>query len=170
MVKDKILKVVKRRYLLPSGIKVKSLIKYFAVPKREDDIWLVYNATVNRLNECVWVPMFWLPTIDRLVRALDKDSWMTNRDVGDMFLNFQLHESVIPFTGVNLLSLYESGDEPRPRWAVCNRNLMGFAALPYFSIRMALVAEEVCRDNRREAGIGLDGKELYTHSSGNASG
>jgi hypothetical protein len=39
--KDKIFKVVKRRYLLTTGIKVKSLIKYFAVPKGEDNIHLV---------------------------------------------------------------------------------------------------------------------------------
>jgi hypothetical protein len=47
MTKEKILKVVKRRYLGTTGIKVKSCIKYFAVPKREDDIRLVYNATAN---------------------------------------------------------------------------------------------------------------------------
>jgi hypothetical protein len=88
MAKDKILKVVKQRYLRTSRIKVKSLIKYFAVPKGGDDIRLVYNATTNRLNECVWVPTFWLPTIDTRVRALDKDSWMTDRDVGDMFFEF----------------------------------------------------------------------------------
>jgi hypothetical protein len=80
MAKYKIFKVVNQRYLHTSGIKVKSLIKYFAVPKEEDNIRLVYNATANRLNECVWVPTFWLPTIDTLVRALDKDSWMTDRD------------------------------------------------------------------------------------------
>ncbi len=72
-------------------IKVKSLIKYFAVPKGEDDIKLVYNAAANCLNECVWVPTFWLPTIDTLLRAVDKDLWMMDRDMGDMFLNFQLH-------------------------------------------------------------------------------
>jgi hypothetical protein len=43
---------------------------------------------------------------------------MTNRDVGDMFLSFQLHESVVAFKGVNLLSLYENGDETGRRWAV----------------------------------------------------
>ncbi len=161
MAKDKIFKMVKHRYLLTSRIKVKSLIKYFAVPKGENDIRLVYNATANHLNKCVWVPTFWLPTIDTFVRALGKDSWMTNRDVGDMFLNFQLHESVVPFIGVDLLSLYENSDETGPRWAVWDRNLMGFAASPYSSIKMmALVAEEVCRGNRQEAGIGLDGKEL----------
>jgi hypothetical protein len=160
MAKDKILKVVKRRYLRTSGIKVKSLIKYLAVPKGEDYIRQVYNATANPLNECVWVPTFWLPTIDTLVRALGRDSWMTDRDIGDMFLNFQLHESVVPFMGVNLPSLYENGDDAGPRWAVWDRNLMGFAALPYSSIRMALVAKEVCRGNRHEEGTGSDGKEL----------
>ena len=47
MTKDKILKVVKCRYLRTTGIKVKSYIQYFAVPKGEDDIRLVYNATSN---------------------------------------------------------------------------------------------------------------------------
>ncbi len=37
---------------------------------------------------------------------------------------------------------------------------MGFAALPYNSIKMALVAEEICKGNRHEEGVGIDGKEL----------
>jgi hypothetical protein len=40
-VKDKISKVVKRRYLLTTGINVKSLIKYFAVPKGVLSGWLL---------------------------------------------------------------------------------------------------------------------------------
>jgi hypothetical protein len=85
---------------------------------------------------------------------------MTDRAVGDMFLNFQLHESVVPFTRVNLSLLYENGNDAGPRWAVWDRNLMVFTALPHSSIRMALVAKEVCRGDRHEEGIGLDGKEL----------
>jgi hypothetical protein len=127
-----------------------------------DNIRLVYDAMANRLNECVWVPTCWLPTINMLVKALDKDSWMTDRDVGDIFLNFQLHKSVVPFTGVNLSSLYENGEDAGPRWAVWDRNSMGFAASPYNSIRMALVAKEVCRGDRHEEGIGSEGKELNT--------
>jgi hypothetical protein len=82
------------------------LIKYFAVPKGEEDIRLIYDARAKKLNKCVWVPTFWLPTVDLLVRALDKDSWMTDWDVGDMFLNFKLHQTVVPFTGVDLSLLY----------------------------------------------------------------
>ena len=51
---------------------------------------------------------------------------MTDRDIGDMFLNFQLHASVVPFTGVDLVSIYNDLDEVGPRWAVWDRNLMGF--------------------------------------------
>jgi hypothetical protein len=63
----KIGKVFKRRYLISTCLAIKSFIKYFVVPKGEDDIRLVYNATANKLNKCVWVPSFWLPAIDLLV-------------------------------------------------------------------------------------------------------
>jgi hypothetical protein len=145
MVKDKIFKVVKGRYLLTTGIKVKSLIKYFAVPNGEDNIRMLYDATANKLNDCIWVPTFCLPTIDSLVRALDKNSWMTDRNIGNMFLNFQLHKSVVPFTSEDLSTLYDGQEDVGPRWAVWDQNLMGFAASPYNSIKMALIAEEICR-------------------------
>jgi hypothetical protein len=116
--KEKIGKMIKRRYLLPTDSLVKSYIKYFAVPKGEDDIRMVYDATANKLNEAVWVPTFWLPTIDLLVSVVGSTSWMTDRDVGDMFLNYQLHKDVRPFTGVDLTSLYDGPEEPGPRMAV----------------------------------------------------
>jgi hypothetical protein len=116
--KEKIAKVLGRRYLRPTTSPIKSHIKYFAVPKGEDDFRIVYDATANGLNECVWTPSFWLPTIDTLVCGLEGNSWMTDRDVADIFFNFQLHESVIPFTGVNLSSLYATSDEFGPRLAV----------------------------------------------------
>ena len=44
--------------MLRLGIKLKSLVKYFAVPKEEPDILIVYDATANKLNKCVWAPSF----------------------------------------------------------------------------------------------------------------
>ena len=85
---------------------------------------------------------------------------MTYRDVCDMFLNHPLHPYVIPFTGVDLSSLYDSDVETGPRWAIWVRNLMGFATSPYNSIKLALVAEDVCQGDWHEEGFGLDGKEL----------
>ncbi len=64
------------------------------------------------------MPTFWLPTIDLLVRALIGHSWMIDQDTSDMFLNYQLHQSVIPFTGVNLSLLYKSDNNVGPCWAM----------------------------------------------------
>jgi hypothetical protein len=144
VLRKKIRKFVEQKYIAPPTGWIRSLIKYFAVPKGDDNVRIVSNATANRLNKCIWVPSFWPPTINTLVCALDKNSWMMDRDVGDMFLNYQFHSLAMPFTGVDLLLLYESKDEVGPRWAVWDRNLMGFAVSPYNSIKMALVAKEVC--------------------------
>jgi hypothetical protein len=143
-----------------TGIKVKLLIKYFIVPTGEDDIRMVYNATANKFNECVWVPTFWLLTIDLLVRELDKNSWMTDHNIGDMFLNFQRNKLVVPFTGMDLSTLYGGHEDVGPWWAVWDQNLMGFAASSFNSIKMALIAEEICRGDRREEGRGEVGREL----------
>ncbi len=158
--KEKIAKVFTRRYLATTGINIKSLIKYFTVPKGKDDIRMVYNATANKFIDCVWVPTCWLPTINSLVRAVNKQTWMTDRNIGDMFLNYQLHRSVMPFTGVDLASLYKSNGKAGLRWAVWDQNLMGFVASPYYSVKMALVAKEVCLEDHKEQRIGSDEKEL----------
>ena len=70
-VQSKIEKVLYRRQMLCTGVDIKLLIRYFGVPKGENDIRVVYDATANRLNEAIWVPSYWLPTIDTLLRALD---------------------------------------------------------------------------------------------------
>jgi hypothetical protein len=120
-IKDKIDKVMRWRYLLPAGMPgmfVKLFIKYFALPKGEDDIRMVYNATVNKLNKAVWLPMFWLPRIDILVQKVGRDSWMTDCNNGNMFLNYQLHEEVRLYMAVDLTCLQDSPNEKGPEWAV----------------------------------------------------
>ena len=158
-VREKLEKVLRRRYMLHAGLPLKSLIKYFDVPKGEHDIRIVYDATANKLNECVWVPSFWLPTLNTLVRALDVGSWMTDRDVADMFLNYQLCRSVVPFTGIDLTPMYEKGEKVEPKWAYWDRNLMGFAASPFNSVKMALIVEEMVRGNRLDIAVDASGKE-----------
>jgi hypothetical protein len=131
-------------------------------PQEEDDIQMVYDATTNRLNEVMWVPTFWLPTINLLVlvRNVGHDLWMTDRVVSDMFLDYLLHKDVCPYTSIDLLCLYEGPKKAGPRWAVWDRNLMGFAVSPYNSIKMALMSKEVCKGNHFETGVGYEGKEL----------
>ena len=117
--------------MLRSGIDLESLIKYFSLSKRENDIHIIYDTTANKLNEYVWVPSIWLPTLDSLLRALDKNSWMVDQDIADIFLTFQFHANGVPYTGVDIGPMYEKGEEVRDgRWAFLDRNLMGFVAPP----------------------------------------
>eukprot|EP00975_Prorocentrum_lima_P034968 7347808-Prorocentrum_lima.AAC.1 len=53
--RNKLEKVVNRRYVVEAVISLKLLIKYFPVEKGEDDIRMVLDATANELNDAVWV-------------------------------------------------------------------------------------------------------------------
>ena len=75
---------------------------------------------------------------------------MSDRDIGDMFLNFQLHESAWPFAGVDVKPILDDdGRISKHKWYYWVRNTMGFKSSPYNSIKMALVAEEVVHGDRR---------------------
>jgi hypothetical protein len=61
-------KVLEQGYI--SSGWVASLTSYFAVPKGEDDIWVVYNSTGLGLNELLWSPSFWLPNSSSAVQRI----------------------------------------------------------------------------------------------------
>ncbi len=77
-------------YLAAPDAKIQLLIKYFAVPKGEGDWRVVYDVGANGLNDCVWAPSFFLPSVDALLRIVDHTSVMEDHDIGEMFLNFEL--------------------------------------------------------------------------------
>ena len=151
MLREKLTKVIQRRYLVPSASKIASLIKFFAVPKGEGDCRIVYHAGANGLNDCVWAPPFFLPTVDSLLRIVDHNSYMEDRDIGEMFLNFELHPNTRRFTGVDVGPLELELDGERHRWLVWTKNLMGFRSSPYNSVKMYHIVEEVIRGDRRDS-------------------
>ena len=80
---------------------IKSLTSYFAVPKGEDDIRIVYDASKCGLNERLWAPNFVLPTIDSVLRSVDFNSWFCDADLGEMFLNYSLESDLKAYAGVD---------------------------------------------------------------------
>jgi hypothetical protein len=73
---------------------------------------------------------------------------MIDRDMGEMFHNFQLHDNTVLATGVDLALLQFMAEECG-HWYMCWQcNLMGFRSLPYNCIRVSLVIEEVIRGDR----------------------
>jgi hypothetical protein len=104
----KILKVQKRKYISPGH--VWSLADFFSVPKGERDIRMVYNGTSSSLNDVLWVPSCPFPTVETLLWPVHPGPWMADTDIGEMFLNFVLHELLQELAGVDV-TYYQEGSE-----------------------------------------------------------
>ena len=175
ILRSKILKMILRRYIVVPDSRLSSLIFYFGVPKGVldgvvQDWRIVYHAGANKLNDAVWVPSFWLPRVDSLLRIVDFDSCMEDRDIGEMFLNFELDPKVRSYTGVDVSPLGIPEEECPASWMQWCRNLMGFKSSPHNSIKMYLVTEEVIRGDRKDVNnafqwdhvrLNLPGSESY---------
>jgi hypothetical protein len=100
VLKSKILKFIKKGYIIPlEPGQVKSLIKYFAVPKGildsvVQDWRVVFHAGANKLIDSIWAQSFALPSLNSLLRIVDSNLLMSNKDMGEMFLNFGLDQRV----------------------------------------------------------------------------
>ena len=141
--KQKIDKVCKRGYL-EKGY-VRSLINYFAVPKGEGDIRIVYDGTKCGLNQAVWSPNFYLPSVDSLLLNVSSKTWFGDMDLGEMFLNYILDEKNRPYTGVDVSKLNEDKNNYWLRW---NRTLMGFRSSPYIACKSYGWTVDMARGNR----------------------
>ncbi len=80
----KIKKFFEQKYIASPTSQIRSLIKYFAVPKGLQDWRIVFHAGVNHLNNCVWVPLFCLPTVNSLLQIMDEEMLMLDIDDGKM--------------------------------------------------------------------------------------
>lgn len=126
---------------------VTSLTSLFAVPKGDDDIRLVYDGTKSGLNRAVWAPWFPLPTVDAHLRAVEIGSFMGDIDIGEMFLNFMMHQKMQQHAGVDLTPFFpeELAETNHLLWEHWERCGMGFRFSPYQTVQGMLFAEEVIR-------------------------
>ena len=113
-VKEK-LKVIHEKDYVSCDQGVKSLTHFFPVAKTwkqengvktVDETQMVYDATKSGLNDAVFAPWFAMPTVNTLLRSTTAGSYMTDCDVGEMFLNFMLEPSVRPYAGVDLTQAF----------------------------------------------------------------
>ncbi len=141
----KIRHFINRRYIVPIPAKFELSIKYFAVPKGNDNWRIVFHAGANKLNERVKAPLFCLPSINSLLRIIDGQLLMSDQDMGDMVHNFPLHVNILRFTAIDLAPLEFGPEDCTHRWVCWKQNLMRFRLLPYNSVWIYLVAEETIR-------------------------
>ena len=116
-----------------------------------DDIRIVYDATRSRLNKVVWAPWFPMPTVVSHYRPVVADIFMTDCDVGEMFLNFMLEPDLRPYAGADLTYFFSediSAKDPviRGWW---KRMLMGFSPSTYLFTKDLMVVEQMIRGNRK---------------------
>ena len=161
-VEKKINKVRRRRYI-KLGL-VKSITAYFDVPKGDDDICMVYDATKCGLNAALWTPNFFLPTIDTILRNADDTTWFGDIDLGEMFLNYWINEELRPYVGVDVTSMGERAEDKFGNitfvhegrtgkiWERWERTLMGFQSSPYICTQMFSWSEDCLRGDRKDIG------------------
>jgi hypothetical protein len=131
-----------------------SLISFFAVPKGTDDVRMVYDGTKSGLNTAIWVPRFPLPTVNTMLRAVGENTFMGDMDIGEMFLNFVLHESMQALSGEDLTEYF--GKEERRTgkrallWEKWVRCAMRLKSSPCQAIQAILVAKEFILGDRSD--------------------
>jgi hypothetical protein len=152
MMIKKLDKVLEQGYI--SSGWVASLTSYFAVPKGEDDIRIVYDGTESGLNDALWSPSFWLPNSASAVRLISFYSYLFDADIGECFLNFPNDPKIRPYCGVDLTPFkgqlksrvsYTEGI----LWERWERCFMGCKPSPYIAIRYLYISDEFCRGDRR---------------------
>eukprot|EP00980_Cylindrotheca_fusiformis_P026387 scaffold16048_cov85-Cylindrotheca_fusiformis.AAC.1 len=150
LIKKKLGKVRNRRYVTEG--RVDSLTSFFAVPKGEDDIRMVYDGTKSGLNAAIWVPRFSLPTVNSMLRAVDSQTFMADFDIGECFLNFVLHESMQALCGIDLTHFFgeKVTGQRKVLWERWARAAMGLKSSPYQAVQAVLVAKEVILGDRRD--------------------
>ena len=129
----KINKVIARGYLNEGY--VKSLINYFAVPKGLTDIRVVYDGTKSGLTDAVWAPNFFMPSVDSLLLYCSADTWWSDLDLGEMFLNYFMDPILRPYCGVDVSKFVETRNNSVRKWLQWNRIFMGFRSSPYYAVK-----------------------------------
>ena len=153
------MKFIDRGYLIfPQSSEIKSLIDYFYVSKGTDDIRPIFNGTSCGLTDAIWCPNFWLPTSKRFLRSVTFNSKFVDLDFGEMFHNFPLHPSLIPYSGVDLtpfrrdlnklgFTRHLKGPKLLATWT---RTWMGLKCSPEHCVRFYCFMEEFIRGDQKE--------------------
>ncbi len=89
LMRAKVVKVHRLDYIKAG--KIVSGTSFVSVDKGKTDIHMVYNGTSCGLNNVLYAPHFWLPTVRETLKAIMLGFYQCDLDMQDQFLNFKLH-------------------------------------------------------------------------------
>ena len=162
--------MVSKSYLKPGFLRTS--LHYFAVPKGDDDIRVVFDGTSCGLNETLWSPNFFLPTSRNASELLSFETWMLDVDFAEFFHNFFADSRIRKHAEVDLSPLFPFFDHAAIRqsdesdlkfmglrWG---RLFMGTRPSPYNAVRFYYWGEEFAIGNLRNLSnpFGFDGVTL----------
>ena len=79
----KVVNFKERGYILSGYVKI--FIRYFSVPKVDQDVRMIYGGTASGSNDLVWVTNFGLTSVKILLCGTLPTLWMVYLDIGEMF-------------------------------------------------------------------------------------
>lgn len=145
--REKLEKLLRRRYIVKGS--VRNTVPRFPVPKGSDDIRVVWDLAKNGLNECMFTPSFFLPTMPTYLRRVAAGAHHGDFDIGEQFHNYVLHQAEQQFCGVEVpcdlvAKLQAEGLEVESlmRWG---RLVFGWQSSPYYALRMLARAMEIAK-------------------------
>jgi len=149
LIRSKLGGVLKKGCLVQG--EVKSLTFFFAVPKGEGDVRIVYDGTKSG-NVNIWAPWFLLPTVESHLNSVKPDFYMGDINFSEQILNFMLDEKVRKYVGVDVTPFFptELGNAPRVKWLHWERCGMGLVFSPYNAIQGTLFTDEVIRGDHKD--------------------
>ncbi len=148
---SKVNKVRHRGYIAVG--RVLSLTSYFHVPKGESYIRIVYDLTKSGLNDALWAPTFWMPTVLNVLDCATHSSWFGDVDAGEMFLNYPLDKDMRQYAGVDVSWSKKTQFDCGPResrWERWTRMAMGMLPSPWVTTRLFAWAMEIIKGDRTE--------------------
>jgi hypothetical protein len=98
--KEKLEKLLQQGYLEMGT--VRNTVPQFAVPKGTTDIRVVWDLRKNGLNEQMYTPTFYLPSMGTYLRRLMAGAYSGDFDIGKQFHNYMLHVNERQFCGVHV--------------------------------------------------------------------
>jgi hypothetical protein len=107
------------------------------------------------------------------LRQVEEGTYMCDLDVGEMFLNFILHEEIRSLAGVDLTHYVEGANGSKRVWECWHRAAMGLTSSPYQACQGMGFAEEVIHGDRLDSNnifrwdrvrLNLPGSQAYNPS------
>ena len=105
------------------------------------------------MNDFIWAMHFFLPTMRHTLRSLLPGYYQCDGDIGEMFLNFMVHEMLRELSGVDISHV--RSDDPifeaarTAAWERWCRNWMGLKDSPVRSIQLMTRVKLVAYGDRR---------------------